>query len=106
MSELITDEELAKYVEQHKEEVKQFISNKAEKVIKQELRSAFATEDPYYERKEGYARKIIREATAKKIRAFLDKTDFPIDDEVLHDKLNKSVNSQLKKVKAHVEITF
>lgn len=106
MSELINDEDLAKYVEQHKEEVKQFINGKAEKVVKQELRSAFTTEDPYYGRKEGYARKIIRKATEKKIRAFIEETDFSIDDEALHDKLNKAVNSQLKKVKAHVEITF
>lgn len=104
MTELITDKELAEYVDKHQEEIKQLINAKAEKVIKQELRNAFTTEDPYYGREEGYARKTIREATSKRIRAFIDQTEFPIDEEALHDKLNRSINSQLKRVKAHVEI--
>ena len=98
MESLINDKELTNYVETHKEEIKDYIEKKAKTVIKQELTSAFRTEDPYYDRKEGYARKIIREKLA------VAKMDFPIDDEALQDKLEKSVNRQLKKVKAKVRV--
>ena len=104
MESLINDKELTNYVETHKEEIKDYIEKKAKTVIKQELTSAFRTEAPYYDRKEGYARKIIREKAEKQIKLAVAKMDFPIDDEALQDKLEKSVNRQLKKVKAKVRV--
>ena len=104
MSKLISDKDLAKYVASHKQEIKQFIEEKAERIVKQELRSAFRTEDPYYDRKEGFARKMVRLEVDRQIKEVMAHMSFPIDECALQDKLNKSVNSQLRKVKAHVEI--
>lgn len=107
MSYEVTEEELQKYVASHKEEIKEMIAERAEKVVKAEIRSAFRTGDSYYNREEGYARKAVREAVSKQIKETIKNMDLPaIDVMALREKLKKSADSQINKVKAHVSIDY
>lgn len=100
----ISDKELQEYVAAHKDEIKKFINEKAEKVIKAEIRSAFQTEDSYYNRKEGYARKLIRIKVEDQTKQYISKTDFKVDEQILKEKISKVVNRQISRVKARIEI--